>query len=341
MNKNILILKNDRGGDLFTSIKLISSLIASNVKITLYLSELNCGFSFFFKKSSVKKTNYNLNVFNKINIFFDILFSNYSKVYILTPKTFYFYLPLIFRKTRFYAIVYDSNKRNRPSKFLRKFLHKYRVIYRNKINNKSYRDLQLDLLDKEDDIDHNHNSLFLPTIDLQLKNLIPKRFFLFQFRYLFFNQLGWDLDEFNYLISEIHKKYEFILFSSDLETNERSQYFNNYFKKNYSIIDTKNYLKIINENNKKTFYLDSINSLNLYFLLKNSEMNLAKEGLFGHISFFHNKNCHNLFNFKLNSKNDILHQKISYSEWCKNMNFSFSFLNGDVKKACRKILRNI
>ena len=341
MHKNILILKNDRGGDLFTSIKLISSLIASNVKITLYLSELNYGFSFFFKKSSVKKTKYNLNVINKISIFFDILFSNYSKIYILTPKTFYFYLPLIFRKIRFYAIVYDNNKRNRPSKFLRKFLHKYRVIYRNKINNKSYRDLQLDLLDKEDDIDHNHNSLFLPTIDLQLKNLIPKKYFLFQFRYLFFNQLGWNLDEFNYLISEIHKKYEFILFSSDLETNERSQYFNNYFKKNYSIIDTKNYFKIINENNKKTFYLDSINSLNLYFLLKNSEMNLAKEGLFGHISFFHNKNCHNLFNFKLNSKNDILHQKISYSEWCKNMNLSFSFLNGDVKKACRKILKNI
>ena len=46
MNK-ILVLKNDRAGDLMTSLKLISSLNYNN-KLKIYLSELNIGFSFFF-----------------------------------------------------------------------------------------------------------------------------------------------------------------------------------------------------------------------------------------------------------------------------------------------------
>ena len=56
-NKKILILKNDRAGDLFTSITLISSLISHYQNITLYLSEYNEGFSFFLKKVLIKKLN--------------------------------------------------------------------------------------------------------------------------------------------------------------------------------------------------------------------------------------------------------------------------------------------
>ena len=70
-------------------------------------------------------------------------------------------------------------------------------------------------------------------------------------------------------------------------------------------------------------------------------MNMAKEGLFGHISYFHNRKCHNLFNFQINSHEDFIHQKISYSEWCKNMKLSFSLLNNNINKATRKILKNI
>ncbi len=47
--KKILIFKNDRGGDLFTSLKLISSLLIKTNDVKIYLSELNIGFSFFLK----------------------------------------------------------------------------------------------------------------------------------------------------------------------------------------------------------------------------------------------------------------------------------------------------
>tara|TARA_Y100000590_G_scaffold468527_1_gene651580 strand:+ start:5590 stop:6618 length:1029 start_codon:yes stop_codon:yes gene_type:complete len=341
LKEKILILKNDRAGDLFTSLTLISSLISAYQNITIYLSELNIGFSFLFSKTNIKKINFNLSFINKILIFIDILTNKYHKVYILTPKSYYFFLPLIFRKVKFYAIVYDNKKNLRPSKFLRKYLYKYKIIYRDKINLKNYHNLQIDLLEDISILDSNHLSLSVPIINNQLKELLPKNFLLFQFRYLFFEKLGWGINEFKYLMSQIQNKYHFVLFSSDIENNKFSKYFNNYFEDNFSIIDTNTYDKKINAKNKNIFYLKNINSFNLFLILKESEINLAKEGIFSHISYFHKKKCHNLFNFRISSKDDIMHEKISYSEWCKGMNYNFSFLNSDIKKASRKILKNI
>jgi len=250
-------------------------------------------------------------------------------------------LPFFFKNIKFYAIVYDGKKNLRPPLFLRKYLYKYKVIYRNKLNKKNYQKLQLDLLDENHVMDDNFSNLFIPSIDVKLKNLLPKKFIFFQFRYLFFQKLGWDVKEFRYLVEQISKKFDFILFSSDIEINPTSIKFNNYFENFYSIIDTSNFKKTINNLNKNIFYLKNINSRNLFFIIKESQINLAKEGVVSHISYFHNKKCHNLFNFKIISRADILHEKISYSEWCHGMNFNFSFLDNDVKKAARKILKNI
>lgn len=340
-SEKILILKNDRAGDFFTSLKLISSLKNTSKDITIFLSELNVGFSFLLSNIKKKKVNFKLTFFQKIRIFINIYNQKYTKIYILTPKSFYFILPFIFRKIKFYAIVYDGKKNLRPPLFLRKYLHKFKIIYRNKINIKSYQNLQLDLIDNNIKIDDNYNNLNIPIIDSKLKNLLPENFIFFQFRYLFFKKLNWSNNEFEYLIKKIQKKFKNVLFSSDIEDNVHSKLFNNFFKKNYSIIDTSNYKKRIHDQNKNIFYLENINAKNLFFIIKESKINLAKEGIVSHISFFHNNKCHNLFNFKINNKSDALHEKISYSEWCKGMNFNFSFLNSDIKKATNKILKNI
>ena len=340
-NKKILILKNDRGGDLFTSLKVISSLLSIYKNNTIYLSEMNSGFSFLFKNSKIKYVNFNLSILNKLQLLYDLIVNDYQKVYILTPKSFFFLLPLLFKNIKFYAIVYDGKNKLRPSKFLRKYLYKYRVIYRNKINKKSYRELLLDLLNKNYNYNDCYSSLYLPKINNSLKNILPKKFLFFQFRYLFFNKLEWGINEFNYLISEFHKKYEFILFSSDIENNKNSKYYNSYFKDNYSVINTNKFLKKTNSINPKTFYLDDINAQNLFLVLKESTINVAKEGIIGHLSYFHQKKCHNLFNFDLKNIDDVYHQKISYSEWCKGMNLTFSFLNKDINKSVRKIIKNI
>ena len=148
---------------------------------------------------------------------------------------------------------------------MRKYLHKFKIIYRNKINIKSYQNLQLDLIDNNIKIDDNYNNLNIPIIDSKLKNLLPENFIFFQFRYLFFKKLNWSNNEFEYLIKEIQKKFKNVLFSSDIEDNINSKLFNNFFKKNYSIIDTYNYKKKIHDQNKNIFYLENINAKNLFF----------------------------------------------------------------------------
>ena len=96
--KKVLILKNDRGGDLLNSISCISTLLTKNNEVTIYLSNFNFGFNFLFKNANIKKINYNLNLIDKIVIFFHILINKYDEVFILTPKNYYYYLPLFFNK---------------------------------------------------------------------------------------------------------------------------------------------------------------------------------------------------------------------------------------------------
>ena len=160
----VLVLKNDRAGDLFTSLKLIATLIRDKKKVTIYLSNLNYAFSFFFKKANIKRLNYNLSIINKFKIFLDILINQYEEIYILTPKNFYFYLPFFFRKIKFYGIVYDGIKRKRPNVFLRKFLFKFRIVSRKKINKYSYRELQEQLIENNLNLDNNFSSLFIPSL---------------------------------------------------------------------------------------------------------------------------------------------------------------------------------
>ena len=57
---------------------------------------------------------------------------------------------------------------------LRKYLYKYEIVYRNKLNNKSYRDLQSKLIDDDIHLDIHHNALNIPKIDHKLKILLPK-----------------------------------------------------------------------------------------------------------------------------------------------------------------------
>ena len=111
MKKKILIFKNDRGGDLVSSLRLIYELVKINNNVSIYLSNVNYDFKFLLTKLNVKKINFNLNFFDKIKIFLDLLINQYDEVYILSPKNFYFYMPILFRKTKFFAITINGKKK--------------------------------------------------------------------------------------------------------------------------------------------------------------------------------------------------------------------------------------
>ena len=337
----ILILKNDRAGDLFTSLKLISSIVRDFDNTKIYLSELNFSFSFFFKKSNVKKVNYNLSVLDKIKILFDVIVNKYEKIYIISPKSFFFFLPLFLRKTKFYAIVYNGKKRDRPNKFLRRFLYKYRIVSRTEINKYSYRQLQEQLIDDNIILDQNCNNLIIPQINPNIDRLISGKYIFFQFRYKFFDELKWSKNNIKLFLNFLKSKHEKVLFCSDIEDTRISNEYKRFFLDNFSYIDLNNNYKHEIPKINNIYYLKELNGVDMFHLIKKSTLSIAKEGIVSHICFFHNVKCHNLFNFKINSSADIYHQKISYSEWCQGMNFSFSFLNQDINKTIDKLKNQI
>ena len=331
-NKKIVIFKNDRGGDLFISLKMISSLKKKYDNITIFLSELNSGFSFLLDQFKIKKINYNLSIFNKLYIIFFLIKSNIDEVYILAPKNFYFYLPLIFRKIKFYAVTINGIKRNRPPKFMRKFLKNYVEISRHQIKNKKpSRDLQLELLDKNISIDHLYKNLSIPNITENQKNIIPNKFIYLQFKKSFFEDFGWNINEFLKIINLLLSKYENVLFSSDIEENN----YNKYFYNNFSNIDfTSN--RIIKLNDRKVYYLNKINSKDLFLVIKAADKCLAPHGLITNICYFLNKKSINLFNYQVSNFHYHL-TKISFSEWYANMKINFLFLKKDINKSLNKI----
>ena len=221
----------------------------------------------------------NLSIFNKIYIFFYFIFNKIDCAYILTPKTFYYLLPLIFRNTKFYAITIKA-KRNRPIKFLLSYLHKYVIIDR--INLKKRKSSYIiqhelinenlgkekNLINKDSEISHNFT--------------YPKKFVYFHYKKRLFNHLlNWNLDDVNNFLNFLSTKYENVIFSSEIKDDILNKYFSNLFN-NYNYND-KTFHKI---NDKKIYFLRDIDGYDLFDAINNSYKIVAPEGIITHIGYF-------------------------------------------------------
>ena len=100
MNKKILILKNDRTGDLFVSLKAINRILIKHKsdKIIIFLSNINHKFSFLFPDIKKEIMSMDLGLREKFYIFKYLLLNKIDCIYILTPKNFYYYLPFFLEK---------------------------------------------------------------------------------------------------------------------------------------------------------------------------------------------------------------------------------------------------
>ena len=87
MDKKILILKNDRVGDFFHSLRNIELIreFYSNYKIEIYLSKINIRFSSVFnsKELILQEVNYNLSIVEKLQLFYKLMQNDYDYVFIL------------------------------------------------------------------------------------------------------------------------------------------------------------------------------------------------------------------------------------------------------------------
>ena len=331
MKKKILILKNDRTGDLFVSHKALNRIFGKhqNDLITVYLSDINHKFNFIFPKIRHKIFPMSLNFFSKIKILFDIITNRYSTIYILTPKNFYYYLAFIFRNIKFYGITIKLKNGNRPNTFFLKYLYKFVVIDRSQIKkrNSSY-NIQESLIEKvSDQFFLNQN----PNVNHSYK--FPKKFDLFHYKHALFNGLlKWSLEDTCKFIENLKTKSEYLVFTSDIYNKELNSFFSNKYNSFDFILNVEK-----NLNNKKILFLKDVDGSDLFDLIKKSERVICPEGIMTHIGFFLKKDVIALMHFIIKSRENFIEQVVSCKEWFPPINYKFLVLKKDLSYSIKKI----
>ena len=335
MSKNkVLILKNDRTGDLFVSLRAINKILSKhlNEDINIFLSNINHKFSFLFPQLKKKKISMKLSILEKLNIFFYLLFNNVKTVYILTPKNFYYYLPFFFRNIRFYAITIKSNK-SRPNDFLKKYLYKFVEIDRLQIKKrKSSYLVQENLIEA-------YKDEFLLNNEHKLSHnfTYPKKYIFFHYKKnLFEKLLGWKISDIIIFLEFLNKKFDNIIFSSELDDKN----INKYFSEKFNTYDfTNNKKNFINDTN--IFFLKNIDGYDLFDAVNKSSKVISPEGIITHMGYYLKKPILALMHFNLKNRQDFINQIISCKEWFPPNNYDFIVLKKDFKKSLKKLDKRI
>lgn len=334
MSKKILILKNDRTGDLFVSLKAINRILTKhkNDKITIFLSQINHKFSFLFPNIEKKNISMDLGIGEKFYILKYLLINKIENVYILTPKNFYYYLPFIFRKIKFYGIAIKGLT-NRPNNFLLKYLYKYVTIDRLTIKkrNSSY-NIQESLIEY-----YNNTNMINSNSVIENNFHFPKNYVFFHYKHKLFNDLlGWSLDDIDNLLNFFKKKNMNIMFSSELD----NAHANNHFSSKYNSFDFYNKTqKKINE--KGIFFLKGVEGYDLFDIVRKSNSIIAPEGIITHMAYFLKKPILALMHFKLNNRRDFINQVISCKEWFPPSDYRFTVLKKKFSTSINKLSKRI
>ena len=336
LKKKIIIFKNDRLGDFIWSIESIKFLILSNQdkQIIIFLSNFNESAEFFlkFKNVIVKKIKYRASLLEKIYIFFFLLTKDIQDVYILAPKSYFFFLPLLFffKKINFYGYCLKNiNQKNRPNSFFRFFLKKYIVNDRSQENIRPHTsDLQKELV--------GFNSSF-KDMDKNLKplnNFYYKKYILFHFKKNIFDELSWDLNILKKIFSKI-LSYNFPVFLiKDLEENA----YDSIFAKEFSILNSDSFLNKESLLNK-VYYVPNISGNKFFNIISNAKLVIAPHGTPTSLSFYYKVKTIDLFYFKSkNLKTDFYKIKNAFHEFKpKNKDYLFTTINKNYDKTINKI----
>jgi hypothetical protein len=337
--KKILVLKNDAVGDLCQSLPAIQNIIdIKNSKVEICLSERSQNFKFLINGDNInfKILNYNLTLKEKFLIFFKCLIEKIDRVYILTPKNFYFYLPLFFRNIKFYAICLNGRHNYlRPNNFLRKFLYKYEINDRSiKYKRISTENIQKKLTCEET------NSIYQVSEDLNvssfLKENLPANYVYFHLKKKTIDKLDWSADDLNYLFNHLLKYYDNVVFTRDIENNKKQID----FSEQYNVVNFKS--KIFNKKDNNIFLFDEIEGLDLFNTIKFSSKIIAFHGMMTNLGSLLKKKITDLWFFDTNNLNDYMNYRNAFYEF-KPIYTGYDFLipSKDIKKTFRKLVFSI
>jgi ADP-heptose:LPS heptosyltransferase len=299
--KNILVIKNDRLGDFAISLPALNLILNKykSEKITFVLSDINFSFSFLLKNNNVDfiKVSYALNLYEKINFFFLLLFKNFEKVYIFRPKNYYFILSFFFRKTKFIGICVKNKNILRPNKFLLKYLNYYLINDRD-INGKreSIIELQIKTINYKS---KNVDNLINNTNSFNLKNYkLPGDYIFIHYKDPVFKRVGWTISNFISLLDEISKLTNVILVS-DLENHK----YKSKFIENYSYVDLKDKSEDIKIKESNVIFADNVIGQDLANLIRDAKIVIACHGTMTILANYFNVKTIDLYYIDKNIKN--------------------------------------
>ena len=287
MNK-ILILKNDRVGDLFHSLDGINAILNENKnsEIEIVLSHISRDLSFLFNINNVKISYlpYHLSMVDKFTLFFKIFNSSFDIIYILSPKNFYYYLPIFFKVSEMHQPCLQMNPDHLI--FLRKKLFKFIVNDRDyKKINESINSLIVQLCSTN--LKSNYPILFnnRPPISNLFKDNISlfSNFTHIHYKDSIFKKNEWDIKKFFdliYSLSNINK----IILTSDFGLFD-------YHKEFLSKISNLNFDNNTNNINlsSKIHYLHNIGTSDLFKLISLSNTVISPHGAMTVMASYLNK----------------------------------------------------
>ncbi len=336
ISENIIIFKNDAVGDLVQSRDAIFNIIKKNSenKVILYLSERSKEFLFLFnyKNVEIKIISYDLSFLEKIKIFYELVKKPIKKIYILTPKKFYYFLPIIFTNIKFYALVINSsNNYLRPTAFFRKFLFRYVINDRSTISKRlSTMEIQRNLTNEKDN-NQNFNLKKLPEFkNKELLNI--DNYIYFHLKKNNFEKLGWGENELMMIFEEFLKYNKNIVFTKDIEKlDEITDY-----GKNFNIINFSTGKKVLNDSH--IYLCDNIIGSDLFHLINNSNKVVAFHGMMTNLASINKKKVLDLFYCKINSISDYRRYKNALYEFIPRYEkYDLIVPSKNIKKTIRKM----
>ena len=267
--------------------------------------------------------------------------NNISKIFILTPKSFYFLLPLIFKKIKFYGLCINGpNNYKRPIEYLRKYLFKYVINNRAAIYKRnSTVQLQYQLTKDINQLNHNFNFTTSIKMSNLLKRFLPEDYIYFHVKKVTVDKLGWGINELIYLFNELLKHYKYVIFTKDIEKDSTSEL----YKLKFNVLDFSSKEFIKKDNN--IIFFDNIEGEDLFNTIKHSSKILAFHGMMTSLGYINKKPVLDLYNCNINSWNDYRNHRNSFYEFKPNYNgYDFIIPCKDIKKSLRKMkfsLRNL
>ena len=332
--EKIIIFKNDAIGDLIHSREAIHNISVSNPnkQIVLFLSIKSKNFNFLFnyKNIIIKTIRNNLTIFEKFFLFIYIIKNRINEIFILTPKNFFFLLPIIFKKIKFYAIcVDDLNNYKRPSNYLRKNLYKIVINDRSAIYKRpSIENLQNKLIGDYYVKKYELNFSYVKKNDL----IYQKDYIYFHLKQRRFERLKWGINEFEKILNYFLKFNNKVIITRDIEVDQRS----------FQIKDKFNYYdfkidKFIN-NNSNIILLDNIEGADLYNVIRNASKIIAFHGMITSFAWIEKKKVLDLYDVEINNRDDYRKYRNSFYEFKPSYNnYDFIIPKKDINKTLNKM----